>query len=146
MPSSARQLNQKLGKNGDVAGCYTNLTDGPMPVAFLLSVINYLMPITQLDQQPSKFRDHTQAVCSMSSPSTPAAPLLVLTRFHAACMVLSCQRLLQQATSACLRLCRPCARVFSKRVAGFVADEITHSLTVRYAHPPGLFRHLTPCL
>jgi len=32
-----------------------------MPVAFLLGVISHLMPITQLDQQPSKFRDHTHA-------------------------------------------------------------------------------------
>ena len=31
-----------------------------MPVAFLLGVISYLMPITQLDQQTSKFRDHTR--------------------------------------------------------------------------------------
>lgn len=28
---------------------------------------------------------HMQAVCSMSSPSTPAAPLLALTRLHATC-------------------------------------------------------------
>jgi hypothetical protein len=30
-----------------------------MPVAFLLGVISQLMPITKLDQQPSKLRDHT---------------------------------------------------------------------------------------
>jgi hypothetical protein len=35
----------------------------------------------------------------MSSPSTPAAPLLALTRFHAACCVLSRQRRLQQGAS-----------------------------------------------
>jgi hypothetical protein len=33
-----------------------------MPVALLLGVISQLMPITQLDQQPSKFRDHTHIV------------------------------------------------------------------------------------
>ena len=31
-----------------------------MPVAFLLGPVSHLMPITQLDQQPSKLRDHTQ--------------------------------------------------------------------------------------
>ena len=30
-----------------------------MPVAFLLGPISHLMPITKLDQQPSKLRDHT---------------------------------------------------------------------------------------
>jgi hypothetical protein len=35
-----------------------------MPVAFLLGVISQLMPITKLDQQPSKLRDHTQQ-CSV---------------------------------------------------------------------------------
>ena len=29
MPNCAGQLDQKLDKNGDVAGFYTNLTDGP---------------------------------------------------------------------------------------------------------------------
>ena len=32
-----------------------------MPVAFLLGPVSHLMPITQLDQQPSKLRDHTQS-------------------------------------------------------------------------------------
>ena len=30
-----------------------------MPVAFLLGPVSQLMPITKLDQQPSKFLDHT---------------------------------------------------------------------------------------
>jgi hypothetical protein len=30
-----------------------------MPVAFLLGPLNHLMPIAELDQQPSKLLDHT---------------------------------------------------------------------------------------
>jgi hypothetical protein len=57
--------------------------------------------------------------------------------------VLSRQRRFQQTTSARLRPCRPCALVFTRRAAGFVADRITHGFTARYARPPASLRHLT---
>ncbi len=40
-------------------------------------------------------------------------------------------------------LCLPCAPVFTRRATGFVAGRITPGFTSRYAHPPGLPRHLT---
>ena len=65
----------------------------------------------------------TWAVCSMSSLSTPAAPLVGLDPFPRQLQVLSRQRRFQQATCACRRMpCRPCVRVFTRRAAGFVAD------------------------
>jgi hypothetical protein len=33
-----------------------------MQVAFLFGALSHLMPITELDQQPSKLLDHTQVV------------------------------------------------------------------------------------
>lgn len=33
-----------------------------MPVAFLLGALSHLMPIAELDKQPSKLLDHTQPV------------------------------------------------------------------------------------
>ena len=48
----------------------------------------------------------TRAVSSMVSPSTPALPLLALTRFHAAAMFVACQRPAPAARS-CPR--RPCS-------------------------------------
>ena len=84
-----------------------------------------------------------RAVCSILSPSTPAAPLLALTRFHAACRFCPCQRRLQQATSAYQLLCRPCIRVFMQRTSGFVAGSVWPGFTVPPSCPPGSLRHLT---
>jgi hypothetical protein len=73
----------------------------------------------------------------------PGRALVGLDALPRRLQVLSRQRRFQQGASPRLRPCRPCARVLMGRAAGFVADEITHGFTVRYAHPPGSLRHLT---
>jgi hypothetical protein len=43
-----------------------------MPVAFLLGPLNHLMPIAELDQQPSKLLDHTQKLIDFQTMKKPA--------------------------------------------------------------------------
>ena len=49
---------------------------------------------------------------------------------------LSCQRRLQQATCARLRLCQPCVPVFSKRVSGLITGRFAHGFTLCCFRPP----------
>lgn len=58
-----------------------------MPVAFLLGALSHLMPIAELDKQPSKLLDHTHdevkavllAVAGEIEPSDPQSGLLLRT-------------------------------------------------------------------
>jgi len=76
-------------------------------------------------------------------PIDPGCAFVGIDLFPSGLQVLPRQRRFQQVTCARFRLCRPCALVFKKRAAGFVADGITRGFTASCTCPPGLLQHLT---
>jgi hypothetical protein len=103
-------------------------------------------PVTSCQQRLADFwpaRAQQLAGLLNIEPVHPSRALVGLDPLPRLLQVLSRQRRLQQTTSACHLLCRPCARVLKRRAAGFVAGKITKGFTPRYACPPGLPRHLT---
>jgi hypothetical protein len=118
--ATVRFGNQYLAyRTGPVASCQQRLTDvGPTRLQHMGGLLNI-------------------------EPVHPGCTFVGLDPLARRLQILSRQRRLQQATSACQLLCRPCIRVLMQRTSGFVTGSVWPSFTVPPSCPPGSLRHLT---
>lgn len=93
-------------------------------------------PATVARKSPATRPSDAARSAAMSSPSTPADPLLAFTRCHACCRF----ALVSAAASSDPH---PVAWVVVPRASGFVAGRFAHGFTARCSVTHGSLRHLT---